>query len=202
MKGLLIVDVQNDFCAGGALAVPHAEEIFPIISDYLTHKTEHQIAYVIATMDLHPTNHISFATTHQKVVGERISTDYGTQILWPVHCVVGTWGSELHRAILSDKIDLVFKKGQHAQRESYSAFLEADGSSTGLFEKIKNINLQEWIIVGLATDYCVQATALDAARLGLKIHIDLRACRAVNQEKNELEKLKKIFQDNNIQFIE
>ena len=205
MKGLLIVDVQNDFCKNGALEVPHAEEILPFIIDYCDDKT---IDYIIATSDWHPEKHISFASTHQKKVFEIINLRAhglrdGEQMLWPDHCVANTWGAALHSLLPLSKIDLIFQKGQNKERDSYSAFLENDGiTSTGLIEKIQILGIKDWIIVGLATDYCVKATALDAVKLGLNITIDLRACRSVNTNKKFLAELYQEFREKGIILIE
>ena len=179
-KGLIIVDVQNDFCMGGALAVPFAEEIFPIILNYFQ---DPSIKYIIATGDLHPSNHISFG-------------------LWPAHCIKGSLGAELHPVLPRSKIDLIFYKGQDAQQDSYSAFVENDGlTSTGLIEKILPLDIQDWIIVGLATDYCVKSTALDAVKLGLQITIDLKACRSINRDPKFSDALHAQFKEKGIVLI-
>lgn len=183
-KGLIIVDVQNDFCTGGALAVPFAEEIFPVILKYLK---DPSIGYIIATGDLHPKDHVSFG-------------------IWPAHCVDGSVGAALHPILPLSDIDLIFYKGQNTQRDSYSAFFENDGvTSTGLIEKIRacdrSRNIQDWIIVGLATDYCVKETALDAVKLGLQVTIDLQGCRSINRDPKFLEELYAFFREKGIGLI-
>jgi nicotinamidase/pyrazinamidase len=183
-KGLIIVDVQNDFCVGGALPVPFAEEILPVILKYFK---DPNIGYIIATGDLHPLNHDSFG-------------------LWPAHCVEGTSGAELHPDLPSSEIDLIFYKGRDLQRDSYSAFIENDRvTSTGLIEKIQSSDrsrdIQDWIILGLATDYCVKETAIDAVKLGLKVTIDLQGSRSINRDPKFLAQLYAFFRENGVVLI-
>ena len=173
-KGLLIIDVQNDFCTG-SLAVPRALEIFPIIAQYFAHKnTDHAIfgvEKIVATADWHPLGHSSFS-------------------IWPPHCVADTFGAQLHSLLPLNKIDYILHKGTQVHQDSYSAFIENDQKThTGLLEKIQPWGIDQWVLVGLATDFCVQATALDAVRLGLKVQIDARACRPVHANPVALEAL-------------
>lgn len=195
-KGVLLIDLQNDFFPSGALGVSGAQEIWPYVFAYLNEEN-----YVIATQDTHPKNHISFASRHQKLPFTMLEIDRQTQELWPDHCIKGTEGWALHDLLKNKKIDLIFEKGNHSEKDSYSAFFENDKkTSTGLWEQIEKLKIKNWTILGLATDFCVQFTALDAVRLGLDVTVDLRGCRAVNCE--NLINVKKNFKANNIKIIQ
>ena len=173
--GLLLIDIQNDFISG-SLKVPKAEEIFIELEQYFQNP---DLKYVVATKDFHPKNHCSFK-------------------LWPEHCVANTFGSELHEQLKTHNIDLIINKGINPQQDSYSAFFENDGvTSTGLLEKINNLKIDQWILAGLATDFCVKATALDALKLNLNIVVDLKACRAVDPNFKATE----VFTELKIPFI-
>ncbi len=190
MKTLIIVDVQHDFMPGGALGIAEANAIVPIINRLIPH-----FDHVFATQDWHPSHHVSFATTHQKKVGERIQVGEVEQILWPVHCVQGTWGAELAEGLHQEKIEAVFHKGVDPRVDSYSTFFDnARKRATGLAERLHRQKLSDLYFVGLATDCCVLYSALDALDLGFQTSIIRDACRAIDlnpgDEKRALEKMR------------
>ncbi|KAE9632268.1 bifunctional nicotinamidase/pyrazinamidase [Parasedimentitalea maritima] len=187
-KALLVVDVQNDFCPGGALAVPGGDAIVPVINQMMAHYET-----VILTQDWHPQGHSSFASSHSdKSPFDTTTMPYGAQVLWPDHCVQGTNGAAFHADLRTDA-DLIIRKGFRPQIDSYSAFFENDQSTpTGLFGYLKERNIKDLTLVGLATDFCVAFSALDAARLGFSVQVELDACRAIDMEgslKAALEKM-------------
>ena len=160
---LIVVDVQNGFTPGGNLAVAGADQIIPVINQ-LTKKFE----YVVLTQDWHPEQHISFADNHEnKVPFETIELSYGTQVLWPRHCVQGTHDAEFHPELNISTAQLIIRKGFHPDIDSYSAFMEADQkTSTGLAGYLRERGIETVFVVGIATDFCVAWTAIDAAKLG------------------------------------
>lgn len=165
---LIVVDVQNGFTPGGNLAVASSDQIItPInnIAEYFDH--------VVITQDWHPKNHISFANNHgDKKPFDTIELDYGTQVLWPEHCVQGTHDAALHSDLNITKAQLIIRKGCHPHIDSYSAFLEADHkTSTGLAGYLKERGIDSVFIVGIATDFCVAWTAIDAAKLGFNSYV-------------------------------
>ena len=176
MNALIIVDVQNDFCPGGALVVPEGDEIVPRIN-----RIQRRYGLVVATQDWHPANHGSFAANHPgRMPGETIELAGLPQILWPVHCVQGTPGAKFHPDLNLDRIAQVFRKGTDPQIDSYSGFFDNDHrASTGLAEYLRERGVSEVHICGLATDYCVKFTALDAVGLGLETYLLAEACRGV-----------------------
>ena len=179
MKALIIVDVQNDFLPGGALAVPEGDKVIPVINDL-----SQDFELVFTTQDWHPANHCSFAASHPgKKIGDRILIDGLEQILWPVHCVQNTYGAELavglHRNVISGGVHI--SKGIDERVDSYSGFFENQRKrATGLDELLRRHGADDLAIVGLATDYCVKATVLDARDLGFSVTVYESACRAVN----------------------
>ena len=176
MKALILVDIQNDFCPGGALAVPHGDEVIPVAN-----RLQKKFGLVAATQDWHPRGHASFASTHGKPVYSAISIHGAPQTLWPDHCVQGTHGAELAAALDPTRIARVFQKGTDPGIDSYSGFLDADHKhSTGLADYLRKRNVTDVYIAGLATDYCVKYTALDAAKLGFRTNVIEDACRGVN----------------------
>jgi nicotinamidase/pyrazinamidase len=180
MKGdacLVVVDVQNDFIPGGALAVPKGDEVVPI-ANRLAARFEN----MVLTQDWHPRGHASFASSHTgKKPFETVELSYGTQVLWPDHCVQGTPGAAIHRHLDVAKAQLVLRKGHHRGIDSYSAFLEADRkTSTGLAGYLKERGLRELFVCGLATDFCVAWTALDARAAGFQVTVIEDACRAID----------------------
>jgi nicotinamidase/pyrazinamidase len=176
MKALIIVDVQNDFCPGGALPVPEGDRVVPVIN-----RIQPGFELVVATQDWHPAEHGSFAANHPgRRLGEQIELAGLPQILWPVHCVQGTPGAELHSGLDRSRIARVFRKGTDPSVDSYSGLFDnGRRASTGLGEYLKNQGVTEVYVCGLATDYCVKFTALDAVGLGWKTYVAEDACRGV-----------------------
>ena len=174
---LVVVDVQNDFVPGGALAVPRGDEIVPLVN-----RLAARFENVVLTQDWHPRGHISFASSHPgRKPFETIELAYGTQVLWPDHCVQGTAGAALHPELNVAKAQLVIRKGHHAGIDSYSAFLEADRTTpTGLAGYLRERNLDKLYVCGLATDFCVAWTALDARAAGFDTTVIEEACRAID----------------------
>jgi len=174
---LIVIDVQNDFCPGGALAVPEGdlivEGINALMDDFDT---------VVLTQDWHPAGHSSFASSHEdKEPYEVIDMPYGPQVLWPEHCVQGSPGAELHADLNVTRANVIIRKGTNPAIDSYSAFFENDQTTpTGLDGYLKALGVTEVTMVGLATDFCVQFSALDAARLGFKVNVREDLCRAID----------------------
>ena len=177
MNALLLVDLQNDFCPGGALAVPEGDRIIPVVNEL-----QKKFDLVVATQDWHPANHGSFAVNHPgKIPGDRIELAGLTQILWPVHCVQNTPGAELHPQLDRSAIARVFRKGEDPLLDSYSGFFDnGHRKSTGLDEYLKSRGIASVCVCGLATDYCVKFTAIDAVELGFETYLIEGACRGVN----------------------
>jgi nicotinamidase/pyrazinamidase len=174
---LLVIDVQNDFCPGGALAVPRGDEVIAPI-----HRIAPMFQHIVLTQDWHPSNHFSFAASHPgKQPYDSIELAYGTQTLWPAHCVQGTRGAEFHPALHLPQAELILRKGFRPQIDSYSAFFENDRSTpTGLAGYLRERGLARVFLAGLAYDYCVGYSAIDARRLGLPAFILRDACRAID----------------------
>jgi len=174
---LIVVDVQNDFCPGGALGVPRGDEVIaPIlrIAPLFTH--------ILHTQDWHPANHASFASSHPgKKPFESVELAYGAQTLWPPHCVQGTIGAEFHPALHLPQAELILRKGFRPHIDSYSAFFENDRTTpTGLSGYLRERGLKRVFLTGLAYDFCVGYSALDARRLGLPAFVLGDACRAID----------------------
>jgi nicotinamidase/pyrazinamidase len=174
---LLIIDVQNDFCPGGALAVADGDAVVPVINQ-LAERFQH----VVLTQDWHPSGHSSFATSHPgQAPFETIAIPYGPQTLWPDHCVQGTSGAAFHPRLATDRGELIIRKGFRREIDSYSAFHENDRlTPTGLAGYLHERNLQKIFLVGLATDYCVYYSAIDARRLGFAAVVIESGCRAID----------------------
>jgi nicotinamidase/pyrazinamidase len=176
-SALIVIDVQNDFCPGGALAVPGGDEILPLVNRLIG-----AFEHVILTQDWHPAGHSSFASSHagQSPFGT-IRMPYGDQTLWPDHCIQGTEGAAFHRDLAWTKAELVIRKGFRKGIDSYSAFYENDRATpTGLAGYLRERGLTRLVLAGLATDFCVAYSALDAARLGFDTTVALDACRAID----------------------
>lgn len=174
---LIVIDVQNDFCPGGSLAVPRGDEVVsPILS------IAPLFAHVILTQDWHPENHTSFAASHPgKEPYESIELSYGAQTLWPPHCVQETTGADFHSALYVPQAELILRKGFRPQVDSYSAFFENDRTTpTGLAGYLRERGLTRVLFAGLAYDYCVGYSALDARRLGFPAVVLRDACRAID----------------------
>ena len=176
-KALIVVDVQNDFCPGGALAVAGGDEIVPMVNAMAG-----QFGHVVLTQDWHPAGHSSFASTHPgRQPFEAVDMAYGAQTLWPDHCVQGTKGADFHPGLDVTAAQLIIRKGFRAAIDSYSAFFENDRTTpTGLAGYLKERGISDLTFVGLATDYCVAYSALDAMRLGFSATVRLDACRAID----------------------
>ncbi len=174
---LLVIDVQNDFCPGGALAVPHGDEVIAPI-----HRAAAHFEHIVLTQDWHPANHTSFAASHPgKQPFETIDLGYGTQTLWPPHCVQGSHGAEFHPELQLTRAELILRKGFRTQIDSYSAFFENDRATpTGLAGYLHERGLKRVFLTGLAYDYCVGFSALDARCLGLPAFVLRDACRAID----------------------
>lgn len=176
-SALVVIDVQNDFCPGGALAVAGGDEILPIVNRLVG---EHE--HVVVTQDWHPAGHSSFASQHGgKSPFDNVEMPYGTQTLWPDHCVQGTAGAEFHPALQWEKAELIIRKGFRRSIDSYSAFFENDHATpTGLNGYLVERGIRKLVMVGLATDFCVAFSALDAARLGFAVTVVMEGCRAID----------------------
>lgn len=177
MKALILVDIQNDFVPGGALAVPGGDEVVDVANRLMPH-----FDLVLATQDWHGPRHGSFAASHaDRKVGEVVDLAGLPQILWPVHCVRRTRGADFVPGLNTYGIDATFRKGTEDNVDSYSGFYDnARRHSTGLAEYLHEHHVREVFVMGLATDYCVKATALDAANLGFETHLVLDGCRGVD----------------------
>ena len=192
MKALILVDIQNDFLPGGALAVPDGDKVISVANEIQT-----VFPLVVATQDWHPENHGSFAASHPgKKVFEQIDLNGLPQTLWPVHCVQNSKGAELAAPLNRERIAKVFQKGTDAGIDSYSGLFDnGHRKSTGLGEWLKAQSVTEVFICGLATDYCVKFTALDAVQMGFKTHLVEDASRGVNLSpddvKNAVEEMKR-----------
>jgi nicotinamidase/pyrazinamidase len=176
---LLVVDVQNDFCPGGKLAVPHGDEVVPPIN-----RLAARFAHVVLTQDWHPRGHQSFASTHPgRRPYDTIEVAYGTQILWPDHCVQGTEGAEFRKTLQIPHAELVLRKGYHRDIDSYSAFYENDRRThTGLTGYLRERGFTRVLLAGLAFDFCVRYSAEDATREGFEVVVFEDACRGIDVE--------------------
>lgn len=177
MRALIVVDMQVDFCPGGALAVAGGDEIVGAINDLMP-----DFDAVILTQDWHPPDHSSFAANHPGAEPfQTVQMGYGPQVLWPVHCVIGSPGAALHPALATDVADLVVRKGFRPGIDSYSAFFENDrATSTGLAGYLRDRQISDVTFVGLAHDFCVAWSAMDAARLGFRASVIEDATRAID----------------------
>lgn len=176
---LVIIDVQNDFCSGGALAVPHAEAILPVVNSLIR-----DLRRVFFTQDWHPRGHVSFASSHPgQHPLSRITVPYGEQVLWPDHCVENTAGAAFHPALEVPPDATVIRKGTHRDIDSYSAFLENDRKTPlGLDTLLRQADVREIMLAGLATDFCVLHTALDARTLGYEVTVVESGCRGIDTD--------------------
>ncbi len=174
---LLVIDVQNDFCPGGALAVADGDAVVSVVN-----RLSERFDHVVLTQDWHPRGHSSFATSHQgSAPFETITMPYGPQTLWPDHCVQGTAGAAFHPKLSTDRAELVIRKGFRSAIDSYSAFYENDRTTpTGLAGYLRERGLKRIFMAGLATDYCVHYSALDARRLGFETVVVESGCRAID----------------------
>jgi nicotinamidase/pyrazinamidase len=174
---LLVIDVQNDFCPGGTLAVADGDAVVPVIN-----RLAERFAHVVLTQDWHPAGHSSFATSHGGAAPfQTIAMDYGSQTLWPDHCVQATAGAAFHPQLAVERAELIIRKGFRREIDSYSAFYENDRRTpTGLAGYLRERGLKRIFLVGLATDYCVHYSAVDARRLGFETVVIEAGCRAID----------------------
>jgi nicotinamidase/pyrazinamidase len=174
---LLIIDVQNDFCPGGALAVPRGDEIVPAVN-----RLAAEFSHVILTQDWHPRGHASFASSHPgRKPFDTIDVAYGGQILWPDHCVQATQGAAFHPALEVPHAELVLRKGFRSAIDSYSAFRENDRRTpTGLASYLRERGFQHLTLCGLATDFCVFYSAIDGREAGFEVSVVTSACRGID----------------------
>lgn len=176
-EALIVIDVQNDFCPGGALAVAGGDEIVPGINALMG-----EFQTIVLTQDWHPANHLSFADNHPGAAPFSLTDmPYGKQVLWPAHCVQGSPGAAFHPGLATDPAQMVIRKGFRPEIDSYSAFFENDRSTpTGLEGYLKSRGVTTLTLVGLATDFCVAYSALDAAQLGFQATVRRDLCRAID----------------------
>lgn len=181
-KALIVVDIQNDFCKGGSLEVPHANEIIPLVNELTKNE---MFDYIIFTKDWHPSNHKSFASQHKdKKEFDIVDLNGIEQVLWPDHCVQDTPGSEINKDVDLNLPNMyIFKKGMDEGIDSYSGFYDNDGkSSTGLYEFLTEKDVTKTYICGLATDFCAKFTALDSAKKGFDTHFIWDATRGIGED--------------------
>lgn len=191
-SALLVIDVQNDFCPGGALGVPDGDSVVGPINRLTRH-----FRHIAFTQDWHPADHVSFASTWGKKAYESVDTAHGPQVLWPEHCVQGSKGAALHPGLRMEAASLILRKGMARDLDSYSALFENDRATpTGLEGWLRTLGIESLWLTGLATDYCVRYSALDALRLGFEVVIVEDAVRGVDVppggELAAVEELKKL----------
>ena len=175
-EALVVIDVQNDFCPGGELAVPEGDAVVPVVN-----RLQERFGTVVLTQDWHPADHKSFASSHGAAPFSTTAMAYGEQVLWPDHCVQGTEGAAFHPGLELTRAQLVLRKGFRAWIDSYSAFFENDRTTvTGLAGYLREREIGAVTLAGLATDFCVAYSALDAARLGFAVRVVEDACRAID----------------------
>ncbi len=198
-KALLVVDVQNDFYPGGALAVPNADKINSKISSLMEsgrYKT------IVGTQDWHPKNHKSFASNHNMKPFTEFKAEGLGPVLWPDHCVQGTEGAEFHSDINTERFNLILRKGYNYKIDSYSAFQENDGTELGLDSYLKGLGIKEVYIVGLALDVCVKYTAQDAVKNGFDTTIILPGSQTIEEEPDKLQAIIDEMKEKGIKFQE
>jgi nicotinamidase/pyrazinamidase len=197
MHALLVIDVQNDFCPGGKLEVPDGDQIIDTINQLTPF-----FSCVVQTQDWHPLDHSSFASNHKgKKPYETIAVDYGEQILWPNHCVQESRGAEFHSDLETNFTNMIIRKGFRAEIDSYSAFFENDKTTnTGLKGFLDSLNIQTVFITGLATDFCVKWSALDAVKCGFKTYVVEDAVKGININESVDKAMKEMY-DAGVEFI-
>lgn len=178
-EALIVIDVQKDFCPGGALAVAEGDQIVPGINALMV-----ESPVVVLTQDWHPAGHSSFASTHPGAeVMSMTEMPYGPQVLWPDHCIQGSDGAKFHPDLTVDRADLIIRKGFNPAIDSYSAFFENDHvTPTGLEGYLRSRGITDLVMVGLATDFCVNYSAVDAAKLGFKVTVRRDLCRGIDMD--------------------
>lgn len=194
---LLVVDIQHDFLPGGALSVPDGDSVIPVIN-----RIARRFDNVVLTQDWHPPGHISFASRHGRAPFSTIDLPYGRQVLWPDHCVQGSRGAQFSDALDVPHAQAVIRKGFHAHTDSYSAFLEADRRTpTGLAGLLRERGLTRIYLCGLATDFCVAWSALDARSAGFEVVVLEDACRAIDTD-GSLAAARRAFEDAHIDLVD
>ena len=185
MNTLILVDIQNDFVPGGALAVPQGDAVVPVVN-----RLQPAFDLVVASQDWHPANHCSFVTQHpEKKPGDVVQVDGLPQVLWPVHCVQGSCGAELVPSLQTERVTKIINKGVDSRLDSYSAFFSnGHRRATKLGSYLKERGVTDVYVAGLATDYCVRATALDSAELGFKTHLIVEGCRGVDLHPGDVDR--------------
>jgi nicotinamidase/pyrazinamidase len=185
MSALILVDLQNDFLPGGALAIPQGDAVLPLANQL---QLQGNFRCVVATQDWHPANHKSFATNHPgRKPGDIVKLRNGPQTLWPTHCVQNTRGAELASNLMLNRVNRIFKKGTDAEIDSYSGFFDnGHEQPSGLHTYLREKRIAKVYVLGLATDYCVKYTALDAVDLGFKTFLIEDACRGVNLRPDDI----------------
>jgi len=185
MKALILVDIQNDFLPGGSLAVPHGDEVITVANEQQSH-----FDLIVSTQDWHPADHQSFAANHAgKRIGDWVRVNGVTQILWPVHCVQETSGADFAATLKRNQWARVFQKGVDRVIDSYSGFFDNGRvKDTGLESYLRRQGVDSVFVMGLATDYCVKFTALDAVSLGFRTHLILDGCRGVSLEPDDTQR--------------
>ena len=184
---LIIVDMQNDFCPDGSLAVNEGNKIVKKINSLQT-----MFSSIVLTQDWHPLDHLSFASNqNNKIPYETVEMSYGVQVLWPNHCVQGTFGAEFHKDLDTSKANMIIRKGYRKQIDSYSAFYENDKKTlTGLDGFLKQNNIKKVYLCGLALDFCVYYSAIDATNLGYETYVILNATKAIDLDGSKNKSLK------------
>jgi len=198
-RTLIIIDVQNDFCPGGALAVPHGDEIIPVIN-----KLSGRFKKIVATQDWHPPDHVSFAVSRpDKKEYDVISYEGIEQVLWPKHCVPGTKGAEFHPELDTEKFNLILRKGSNPKIDSYSAFRENDKKTlTGLEGYLRNLSVSKTYFCGLALDYCVFYSAMDSKELGFETYIIIDGTKGIDSPEGNIDKSLSVMKEKGIEIIE
>lgn len=197
-EAFVIIDVQNDFCPGGALAVAGGNEIVPIIN-----RLQNRYENIVITQDWHPANHSSFAANHTDAdLYSMVTMPYGEQILWPTHCVQGTGGAAFHPDLETDSAATIIRKGYRESIDSYSAFFENDHTTpTGLSGYLREAGIDAIVLAGLATDFCVRYSAVDAAKLGFDVTLIEDACRAIDLD-GSLDAAMREMGDNGVKIVQ
>jgi len=194
MDCLIITDIQNDFCPGGALAIADGDQIIPTIN-----KISAGFEKVVATQDWHPAGHLSFASSHGRHPFEVVKVDGQEQVLWPDHCIQGTAGADFHRKLDLAPVDLIIRKGNDPLIDSYSVFVENDKTTkTGLQYYLWGLGVKHIFICGLATDYCVYYSAHDAATLGFRVTVIIDACRGIDVPEGNIDRVLKDLRRENV----
>ncbi len=199
-KALLITDIQNDFCPGGALAVPGGDRIIPAVNRVSSLDIFDE---VVATQDWHPRGHISFAGTHGKEPYETIELGGITQILWPDHCVPGTRGAEFHPQLDMNPVNLIIRKGYDPEIDSYSGFVENDRKTeTGLHYYLRGMGIKVLYLCGLALDFCVYYTALDGLKYGFRVILLRDATEGIDQPEGSIEEALEDMRDRGVRLMD